>query len=137
MDDITAKRWSNRLTCVAALLLLLSFFLPAAATTNKPDDRIPGYLVLAIGWLGLLIGQVGWLGNLALPIALVSGWNWPRYVTAIAFVSSLAWKQMHTDNGSYAITWLIGYYVWMAAMFAVSVPLIFGSSPVQPSRAGE
>ena len=46
---------------------------PVAIMGPHPDNAFPGWSILMIGWMGVLVAQFGWLANLVLPLALAAG----------------------------------------------------------------
>ena len=81
------SRWlaPERLIVLAsAMLYLASLPLPAIAETHPDGVRIDeaGYLLLAMGWAGLLAGQIGWFANLLWIVAAIVLWM-RRWTSAV------------------------------------------------------
>lgn len=86
-------------------------------------EALPGWAVLAIGWMGLALLQTGWLGNILLLCIVVSS---PDAKRAAAFQaglllfpisSALNWRGVEYGNGAYPIIdYGLGYYIWVTVM---------------------
>lgn len=114
-----------KLTYIAISLWALSLFMPVYVETKRPDSVAYGLSMLVGGAFGPLIFQFGWIGNIALPMAAGLPYSrWPRYACALAFANSLFWTHVVDDVGHHQITHLIGYYIWMAAMFICALSLL-------------
>ncbi|WP_394648873.1 hypothetical protein [uncultured Sphingomonas sp.] len=113
------------MTYCANSLLIVSLFLPVYAELKRPAQIAYGFHILQIGFLGPLICQYGWIGNLVLPIAALWRSRWPRLICAVAFINSLFWWYVADDGGEREIVHLIGYYVWMTAMFIGALSLFW------------
>ena len=121
---------------MANALLLLSLFLPTVIQKGFPEAAY-GYHILASGFLGPFMWQFGWLGNIFLPMLLISNARWLRYITTFCFINSIFWDHVVTDIGDREIKLLIGYYVWMTAMFISAIPLIWPTPKrVEPKYNG-
>jgi hypothetical protein len=67
----------RRVIAASALLYAVSLVLPAIAETYPDGMRIDeqGYLILAMGWMGILIGQVAWFANPIWLLAVILFWR--------------------------------------------------------------
>lgn len=125
MPNSRARRQANLMTYCANSLLLVSLFLPVYAELRRSSEIAYGFHILLLGFLGPLIWQFGWLGNFALPLAALWQSKWPRLVCAVAFINSIFWRYVADDVGEREIVHLIGYYVWMVAMFVGALSLFW------------
>jgi hypothetical protein len=120
---------------VAFLLWLLSLNLRAATVSHLGGDQVfYGSDILALGWMGPLIGQFGWFANLLLPLGLaflllergrslypVIGWS-----LLVLAANSSFWDRIPDDSGqNYIIKFEPGFYCWMIAVVSVGIYLIF------------
>jgi hypothetical protein len=80
----------------ALLLYAISLTMPAFVIhADLPFDEVQyGYEILALGWLGLFIGQMAWYANLLLP-AILLAIHFRRYQTAagLAAIASVVGLQ--------------------------------------------
>lgn len=128
-------------------LWLGALALPVAITGSNPGDQLSGWMVLIIGWLGVMVLQVGWFANLAflasLPVLASSrkfGWlsKALTLVLILTTIDALFWREMYYDNGSEPIrTFGSGYYLWFAAMVGASVSLVWRMSGRNLGLAGK
>ena len=125
---------------ISALAILAgwvaSLLLPVADSQHFDYvDRIDGWSMLKIGWLGPLILQFGWLANLiiipALGVAAGQYGEAPRtrlalgIVLALLVINSLFWSQVPDDAGQHKIVaYHSGYWVWICSMAAAATWLI-------------
>ena len=132
---ILSKTERKRAALVILALWGVSLFLPALHLRFYPDGEtviLPGYKVLASGWVGVLALQPGWLANPLLGALLVVWWRGRssvrtvRLLAGALIIASLAtldlplrpWFNRHEGFG-------IGYWLWMATnLAAATVALI-------------
>ncbi len=118
----------------AALLLVdvasISLYLTACLLPTINDDLgYPGFVLLAIGWLGLFVGQFAWYANPLLWAAWVSLWkeHCGRAIVlgAIAFALGLhTFTLVEIPNFTTGIEVEgvgIGVYVWLGSMAVLVV----------------
>lgn len=65
MASGSAIRLGKVLAVLWLALWLGALALPVAITGSNPGDQLSGWMVLIIGWLGVMVLQVGWFANLA------------------------------------------------------------------------
>ena len=103
--------------------------MPVADTvsSNGQRDTATGLIILAMGWLGPLVGQFAWFANLLLPIALWvaaksrSGARRFGLILAVLLgllaASAMFWSSVPMDNGENVIVrYRPGYWLWIAAV---------------------
>lgn len=117
--------------CSLASLMLFTasltqdcFFIDRA---DNPRAWSSGFGLLAVGWLGVLVGVYSWLANPTLLIAWLAMWspNYKRYsigASAIALLLALSFllhESLMTDeagNRSRVTGYGIGYWLWIGSM---------------------
>ncbi|MBI2262123.1 MAG: hypothetical protein HYU62_10730 [Caulobacterales bacterium] len=117
-----------------SLLWCASMVLPVAIVGPDPDNVFPGWLILAMGWMGVTVGQYGWFANVTLPfILLMSAMKGSpiviRFIMIAAQLSltlhALSWDTMYGDNGSGPIGGFgPGYYLWFVVMIGSAASLL-------------
>lgn len=98
----------------------------------------PGYLVLAMGWMGLVILQPAWLANPIFFVALAvhlqdrrKGLPWA--MASLGFAAfSVFFRKMPYDNGFAAVDWKLGSLVWGAALLSLAASCAWHSSLGDP-----
>lgn len=118
---------------ILAALWGLSLLLPVMAMGPAKQNVFPGWGILMIGWLGVLVFQFGWYANLAflasIGLLLSSKRRTAWVLTApaalmILTADALTWREMYGDNGSGPIqSFAAGYYVWIAVMIGTAATL--------------
>jgi hypothetical protein len=125
----------------ALLLWTLSLFIPAVR--DGQTEIIPGYAILAIGWLGVLMLQFGWFANIVFIYTIsriLLGYRtsilWGLCLLAL-LISSVYWAyfgSMIYDNGSRPINErFAGFYFWVASMATTALVSIIDNT-VRGSR---
>lgn len=126
---------------------LCSLALPVAIMGPSSDNIFPGWFILIMGWLGLLVGQLGWFANIAFLASLgilafsrtrtLWGSALSLVLTALA-ADGLLWHEMYGDNGSAPIqAFGAGYYLWFAAMVGAGTSLACCASVWIPAHRTE
>jgi hypothetical protein len=118
---------------VLAALWAVSLLLPVAIMGAAKDNVFPGWGILMMGWLGVLVLQFGWFANPVFVAALVllatskrrTGWaTLVSVLLACLIADALTWHEMYGDNGSVPIqAFGAGYYLWLATMIGAAVTL--------------
>ena len=108
----------------SAVLFAASLILPAIAETYPGGMRIDeqGYLILAMGWMGILIAQVGWFANPLWLLGLILLWRqrWKGAAIAsvlavlVGAVSFMLYRTgLPSDSGAtIKAGLLVGFWVW-------------------------
>ena len=123
------------LAAALAVAWAVSLALPVAVMGNGPEDVWPGFAVLIIGPLGVLVAQFAWFANLLLvPSLIFLILKRPPRVLGIIFavllvllaVDALTWDRIHGDNG-YAMILRHGpgYYLWLGVVLATAAALLW------------
>lgn len=125
----TAER---KVIAASAALYAASLILPAIAETYPGGMRIDeqGYLILAMGWMGILIGQVGWFANPVWLLAVVLLWRrrWTgaaRASGAAVLLGAVSFALYSTgipsDSGdTIKAGLLIGFWVWWSSLWVLA-----------------
>ena len=141
------------LAAALALGWAISLALPVAVTGSGPDDVWPGFAVLIIGPLGVLVMQFAWFANLLLVPALIFLiQKRPPRVLGIVFsvllvllaLNALTWDRIHGDNAeAMSLHYGAGYYLWLGVVLGTAAALLLrlltegaqgaeAQSPTQP-----
>lgn len=122
---------------LSVILFVAACLLPAMEMKkpNGATEQVPGFLLLLIGFMGLIVLQFAWLANLLLlagAITLCVGARRPAAICGrLAVLLSLQTlmllgSQMPSDApSSQWETWhrpCIGFYLWVASMVCLTVP---------------
>lgn len=125
----TAER---KVIAASAVLYAVSLILPAISETYPGGMRIDeqGYLILAMGWMGILIGQVGWFANPAWLLAVVLLWlrRWKGAARAsvvavlLGAVSFALYRTgLPSDSGAtIEAGLLIGFSAWWGSLWVLA-----------------
>jgi hypothetical protein len=117
---------------VALVMWVASLILPVETDCGFSYAN-QGYLILASGWLGVLMFQFGWFAN---PFMLwVMGRLLfdkrsgiiPAIIGLVLALNALAWKTTPTDNGYNTICARhSGFYVWIACAALLAAVALIG-----------
>lgn len=112
----------------------ISLALPVAVTGSGPNDVWPGFAVLIIGPLGVLVMQFAWFANLLLvPAIIFLVMKRPPRVLGIIFsallvllaLDALTWDRIHGDNAEAMILhYGAGYYLWLGVVLGAATALM-------------
>ena len=126
----------KNITLLAVFLLYLaSLILPAfypeqwcAGIPPEPGATYYGWMVLLIGWLGILTGTIGWYANIGLIISIILYIKESRHCfkwTLISFLialSSLAYTMGYHDGGAFTENvshFGSGFVVWLSCFIVL------------------
>lgn len=112
----------------------VSLALPVAVTGSQSGEVWPGFAVLIIGPLGVLVMQFAWFANVLFVVALVLMLlRQPPSVTLSLVVAvplgllaldALRWDRIEGDNGhAMILSYGAGYYLWLGVMLAAAAAL--------------
>ena len=142
------KRGRRLLVAAVGLVWALSLCLDVVRLGgDQPRTDGPGLLVLALGWLGIFVGEFDWLANPALIFLMLIVWDdehyprvsWLLLGTVMTFLIKNVFRNSWT-NGTAPDPLPIesfgfGFYFWMAALaFGFVVGLI---SVLKPEWIGK
>ena len=155
-------RAQTKVGALWAAVWCVCLFLPVWATAHDPHSFFPRWLILAIGWLPLVMLveaiplvalqpwklfegiQVGWLANIALLTVVARlivgksskfGDKALAALIAACATNALFFREMPSDNGSSPlIAFGIGYYLWFAVMFSAAAMLILPHLPMSERK---
>ncbi len=132
------KAWRS-IVALAGALWLASLFLSVVEQTE-----LRGYLVLALGWYGVVTGEMGWFANLVFFVGVAQLSSKGTIKSALSLLlaaailtlaaTTLFWDKsfgLETEEAIAGLSFGAGYYAWMAAMLTVSVGLLFRSAANQ------
>lgn len=139
------------LATALAIGWVVSLTLPVAVTGDQPGEVWPGFAVLIVGPLGVLVTQFAWFANplfvLAVILMLLRQPPSPTLGLIIAVpltlltLDALRWDRIHGDNGhAMILSYGSGYYLWFGVMLAAAAALVasaFLASPAAPAPAPE
>ena len=117
---------------------LASLVLPVFTACGPGYDNTPGYMILLIGWMGLLIIQPAWFANLlivAVIIVLLLRNRVPLWLgiaTPLVAAPALFFTDMYDDRGAIPIChYQTGYWLWLATagMALLATLLTRGDEP--------
>lgn len=116
---------------LAGCLWLASLTLPVTAET-----KLPGYLVLTLGWLLVPAGQLGWLANLSFIWALISLCSKRSPTRKLTLLSTLLivaplsfsfwWNGaggLETKEAMGKLSYGLGRYVWIASLLLATTAI--------------
>jgi len=133
--------WRGRL---AVLFTCLAFFVIACASpalvflkTGGGTEQWPGFQVLVVGWLGILVEQFAWCANLVMALSLIfllfRRWLAAAILALVALAIAadtllLFSHEVPADEGNVNKLQLVhlgpGFYFWVASMVVVVVGAI-------------
>jgi hypothetical protein len=133
--------WKPRLLALGVSLLLyaLACALPALDFLKEdgsptPESPMFGFVLLFIGWLGIIIGQFAWLANLgwllSLILLLCRRWIASLVTSILAILLAMQTYALFAQRvpaNEAATSYLIlqqvkiGFYVWLASFLAAGV----------------
>jgi hypothetical protein len=128
-------------------LFALSLALPALREVGLgvPADR--GYLILAMGWAGLLVGQVGWFANAFWAAGLIylglRRWKAAAIAATLAVLVAADTFMLYrtgvpSDSGKiYATAILPGFYVWWGSLWVLAAGAVLLWRRHREADAGE
>ena len=121
---------------------IVSLALPVAVIGSGADEVWPGFAVLIVGPLGVLVMQFAWFANLVLvPAIIFLVFKRPPRALGIVFavllvalaIDALRWDRIHGDNGYAMIqSYGAGYYLWLGVMLTTAAALLV--TALTPSR---
>lgn len=110
--------------CIFASVILycLSLFFPAVVmpefSSGYPGTS-PGYVLLFVGWLGVMVFQPGWIANLFYIAALLTYGSKISYrFSMVALIIALFSPFIYVNQV------LIGFYIWLASIMI----LLYGNT---------
>lgn len=125
----------RRLSLAWLALWMISLALPVARFEDSGYDWMRGWVLLAFGGLGGVVGQFGWFANLTF-VALTGGAftfrATPRtdlplsLVSVICAADAFFWRAMYADSGQTAVrSFAIGFYAWQIAILGSAATTIW------------
>jgi len=115
-------------------LFAVSLTLPALAQVGLGVDDDRGYMVLAMGWAGVLFGQFGWFANAYWAAGLVflarRRWKAAAVTASLAVLVAADTFMLYRTGfpsdagGSHAVKILAGFWVWWASLWVLAVGAI-------------
>ncbi len=134
--DTNTRAWIKwALLLGAASLFILSLMLPAARVSDGTDW--PGFMLFAIGWIGLGAAIPAWLANIAwVAAAVLIGLNWRGSLWLVILGWLLAgtaipgFDMMGANEASGGVAHVtVGFWVWMLS----PTPLLFAEKYRAPN----
>jgi hypothetical protein len=146
-------KWLNRATAVSVVIFLVAMT-QAAFYQNRPAEPVThAVLLLATGWMGVLIGYLEWIAN---PLILYS-WTSAlrkRVVPALLASTSAAglilsfllrkkmdWPGMETDTNPDIQGYAAGYWLWLVSalvmVVASGIELVLGQRKTKIAQSGQ
>jgi hypothetical protein len=121
---------------LSILIFAASLMMPGFVTSsaNKHNDPMMGYEILALGGLGILVGQFAWYANMVFLVAVLVAMPGRQYrlgmiLSAAAFFLGLHALQFKIIPGSgpkVVIThYAIGFYLWELSFLVLFVYFLF------------
>lgn len=124
-------------------LYAITLFLPAIYAGGQPP--VPGYTVLAIGWLGVLILNFSWIANITFLVAVWMTWR-QRYGDArlvsgsgmlLSFQTFFTTEWYFNEGNASKISMIgVGGYVWVLVMIMTFAINTLFHSMVQEGTGG-
>ena len=138
------------LAAALAVSWLISLMLPVVVTGPLPDEVWPGYAVLLLGPLAVMVMQFAWFANLLLvPALILIARERPplgpsiavAVVLALLALNALTWDRVYGDNTDAMIqSHGSGYYLWLGTMLAAAAALVaraVAARKEEPVSAGQ
>ncbi len=114
------------------LLYLIACATPCLEVTQKSDPVWPGLQILAIGWLGVLVGQFAWLAN-PLWMAGMLFFVFRKWMVTLIFSGPALLFALNTltmfvtelpadeagINTFHLVRLRIGFYLWLASLLVL------------------
>jgi len=144
----------QRLVAVVGIVLYVGALCLPAFHQARPGDEVQySFMLLLVGWMGILVGYVAWFASPCIWFSwvmalrgewLVSGVS--ALVATLLIVTFLATTQMHwplyeRDANPRITSWDLGYWLWLGSalwMLGMSVVGLFlyppTSSPRRPPK---
>ena len=128
---------------------VVSLMLPVAVMGSGANEVWPGFAVLIVGPLGVLVTQFAWFANLLFVAAVILMFVTRPSLTlslvlavplAVLALDALRWDRIHGDNGyAMILSYGPGYFLWLGVVVATAAALLWAvlAKPAPEAEAPE
>jgi len=126
-------KWLNRSAVVSGVVFLMAMTLHAFYQNRPAEPVTSSLMLLATGWMGILVGYFEWFAN---PLILYSWLSARRnrvapallasilataFILSFLFVKKMNWEGMGTDTHPDILGYAAGYWLWLASALVMVV----------------